>query len=351
MSIGVGLFTATTWGWDVVRIWPWAQYRNPYSGGWEIKSARVLEILWAVGLYHRLPGDSSARAILEHPHLAWPFLFLFPFTDLWLAFCPGTEGLGVFRDFPDSTTPASVRQDSARQYQSPSDGLKTVCAGLWHLRHKLNNNWALCWQHVMTGVVNKLAQGPLSYVAIVSHDHSSTPSHSWGCCVYPAWGCPGWGCPGWEPAPAHLLLHWWHRSSVGPGRLPLQLNCPSGVRPCAQAPTQVGSSPSSTPPSPSPHRHACLPPVTRALPETAAEHGHPKTEQRPWRKEITSDVWKPKCIKMVILGNFRTLLDVLIFMLWSIVVFVFSSPEGVHHSWKYCNTRSMRGVDRASSLF
>ena len=137
----------------------------------------------------------------------------------------------------------------------------------------------------------------------------------------------------------------------GQGVCPLQLNCPSGVRPCAQAPTQVGSSPSSTPPSPSPHRHACLPPVTRALPETAAEHGHPKTEQRPWRKEITSDVWKPKCIKMVILGNFRTLLDVLIFMLWSIVVFVFSSPEGVHHSWKYCNTRSMRGVDRASSLF
>lgn len=59
-----------------------------------------------------------------------PFLFLFPSTDLWLDFCPGTEGLGEFRDLPDSTTPASVRQDSARQYQSPSDGLKTVCAGL-----------------------------------------------------------------------------------------------------------------------------------------------------------------------------------------------------------------------------
>ena len=54
---------------------------------------------------------------------------------------------------------------------------------------------------------------------------------------------------------------------------------------------------------------------------------------------------------MVILGNFRTLLDVLIFMLWSIVVSVFSSPEGLHRSWKYCNTRSMRGVDGASSLF
>ena len=261
MSIGVGLFTATTWGWDVVRIWPWAQYRNPYSGGWEIKSARVLEILWAVGFYHRLPGDSSARAILEHPHLAWPFLFLFPFTDLWLAFCPGTEGLGVFRDFPDSTTPASVRQDSARQYQSPSDGLKTVCAGLWHLRHKLNNNWALCWQHVMTGVVNKLAQGPLSYVAIVSHDHSSTPSHSWGCCVYPAWGCPGWGCPGWEPAPAHLLLHWWHRSSVGPGPLPpaaelplrSEAMCP-GTHPGRQLP-QLHPTITITPPS-------CLPPTS-----------------------------------------------------------------------------------------
>ena len=25
------------------------------------------------------------------------------------------------------------------------------------------------------------------------------------------------------------------------------------------------------------------------------------------------------------------------------------SPEGVHRSWRYCNTRSMRGVDGASS--
>lgn len=25
------------------------------------------------------------------------------------------------------------------------------------------------------------------------------------------------------------------------------------------------------------------------------------------------------------------------------------SPMGVHRSWKYCNTKSMRGVDRASS--
>ena len=27
----------------------------------------------------------------------------------------------------------------------------------------------------------------------------------------------------------------------------------------------------------------------------------------------------------------------------------YCSPEGVHRSWKYCNTRSMRGVDGASS--
>lgn len=91
--------------------------------------------------------------------------------------------------------------------------------------------------------------------------------------------------------------------------------------------TQVGSSP--TPPHHQRHHHhhptisACPPPAARALPETAAEHGHPKTEQRPWRKEMTSDVKKPKCIKMVILGNFRTLLDFLTFMLWSTVVFCF----------------------------
>lgn len=68
------------------------------------------EALWAVGACHGLPGDTGSRCVLEHPHLRWPLLFLFPLADLRLAFwawsyplppsVPGGKGLEVLGTFP-----------------------------------------------------------------------------------------------------------------------------------------------------------------------------------------------------------------------------------------------------------
>lgn len=149
------------------------------------------------------------------------------------------------------------------------------------------------------------AQGPLSYVAIVSHGHSSTPPTSWGCRSPPRVGGPAW-----EPAPAPPA--------------PLMTSQPHGVmhlppaaelllRSEAMCPgTQVGS-------SPTPAHHQCHHhhhPTARALLKQQLNTDTEKSEQRPWRKEMTSHVKKPNYIKIVILGNSVNFVGLPMFMSW-----------------------------------